>query len=75
MVTRVVPVPARADVGDTVMVGGRPLAVAHLLPRLPGRAAVRHLRKRPALGCLAPLLVVSGLPRPLPRRGPGRPAP
>ena len=45
MVTRVVPVRARAVVGDTVMVHGRPAVVVDLLPREPGRprtARVTH---------------------------------
>ena len=45
MVTRVVPVHARAVVGDTVMVHGRPAVVVHLLPREPSRprtARVTH---------------------------------
>ena len=37
MTTFVAPVPARAAVGDTFTVHGRPVAVAHLLPHLPGR--------------------------------------
>ena len=45
MVTRVVPVRARAVVGDTVMVHGRPAVVVDLLAREPGRprtARVTH---------------------------------
>ena len=66
----VVPAPARAATGDTLMVNGRTLAVAVTLPRLPGRRpggagdawpAMRCLRARPAVGRAPALLAVSGL--------------
>ena len=50
MVTRVVRVRARAAVGDTVMVDGRPLAVVALLPRLPGRRLVARATGDPPCG-------------------------
>ena len=50
MLTRVVPVPVRAGVGDTVMVDGRPLAVVHLLPRLPGRGRAARATAAPPCG-------------------------
>ena len=50
MQTRVVPVPARAGVGVTVMVDGRPLAVAHLLPRQPGRGRAARATAAPSCG-------------------------
>ena len=68
--TFVVPAPARAATGDTLMVNGRTLAVAVTLPRLPGRRpggagdawpAMRCLRARPAVGRAPALLAVSGL--------------
>ena len=47
MVTRVVPVRARAVVGDTVMVHGRPAVVVDLLPREPGRARTARVTHDP----------------------------
>lgn len=60
MVTRVVPVRARAAIGDTVMVRGHPavVVVVDLLPRDPGhpRSALPRLRAQPAVrGTAAPL--------------------
>ena len=52
MVTRVVPVRARAAIGDTVMVHGRPAVVVELLPREPGRArAARVTHDPPCRAC------------------------
>ena len=50
MTTFVVPAPARATVGDTLMVNGRPLAVAALLPRLPGRRPAARVTPDPPCG-------------------------
>jgi ribosomal protein L37AE/L43A len=47
MVTRVVPVRARAVVGDTVMVRGRPAVVVDLLPREPGRSRTARVTHNP----------------------------
>lgn len=47
MVTFVAAVPARAAVGDTITVGGRALAVAHLLPHLPGRRRTARVTPDP----------------------------
>ena len=47
MLTFVAPVPARAAVGDTITAGGRPLAVARLLPRLPGRRRTARVTPDP----------------------------
>ena len=52
MVTRVTPVRARAVVGDTVMVQGRPAVVVDLLPPEPGRArAARGTHDPPCRTC------------------------
>ena len=48
--TFVVPAPARAATGDTLMVNGRPLAVAVLLPRLPGRRQAARVTPDPPCG-------------------------
>ena len=50
MTTFVMPAPARAAVGDTLMAGGRPLAVVALLPRLPGRRRAARVTPDPPCG-------------------------
>ena len=50
MTTFVVPAPARAAAGDTLMVNGRALVVAALLPRLPGRRPAARVTPDPPCG-------------------------
>ena len=57
MLTRVVRIRARTVVGDTLMVDSRPVAVVHLLPRLPGRPrAARATHDPPCAACERALL-------------------
>lgn len=47
MTTFVAPVPARTAVGDTIMAGGRPLVIVHLLP---GRRRAARVMPDPPCG-------------------------